>query len=79
MRCGKNKFCVGFEGNRVYCYGKSDGCLWDSNDCSTDQDCKKYSTQSAKYTVVVVNLRVLLDQVDGEVMRANKVMIKIIC
>ena len=29
--------------------------------------------------LMVVNLRVLLDQVDGEVMRANKVMIKIIC
>ena len=49
-KCGRNKFCVGFEKDRVYCYGASDGCLWNKNDCTSDEDCTKYSTESAKYT-----------------------------
>lgn len=51
MKCGSNKFCVGFEpDHKVYCYGNKDGCLWGQNSCNTDQDCKQYSTSSAKYT-----------------------------
>lgn len=51
MKCGSNKFCLGFEpDNKVYCYGSKDGCLWGQNSCNTDQDCNKYSTSSAKYT-----------------------------
>ena len=43
-KCGANGFCVGFEGTRVYCYGSSSGCKWNSNDCRTDSDCTKYRT-----------------------------------
>lgn len=51
MKCGSNKFCLGFEpDHKVYCYGNSGGCLWGQNSCNTDQDCNKYSTSSAKYT-----------------------------
>ena len=51
MKCGSNNFCVGFEGNKVYCYGSSSKCLWSENDCNTDGDCsKKYTTSSLKYT-----------------------------
>ena len=51
MKCGVNKFCVGFEANKVYCYGSSSGCLWSKNDCNTDGDCsKKYTTLSLKFT-----------------------------
>ena len=48
--CGANKFCVGFEQGKVYCYGYSTGCKWNSDDCNVDADCSKYSTSSAKYT-----------------------------
>mmetsp|Transcript_157537 Transcript_157537/g.273301 ORF Transcript_157537/g.273301 Transcript_157537/m.273301 type:complete len:987 (+) Transcript_157537:3-2963(+) len=48
--CGSSNFCLGFEGDgHVYCYGSSAGCLWSSNDCSTDDDCLKYTTASPKY------------------------------
>ena len=50
IKCGKNKFCVGFENDRVYCYGSTHACLWNLNDCQTDQDCKKYSSVSPKLT-----------------------------
>ena len=52
LRCGKNKFCVGYEpDDKVYCYGSNDGCLWDKNTCNTDDDCKvKYSMSSPKFT-----------------------------
>eukprot|EP01047_Picozoa_sp_COSAG01_P021106 COSAG01_NODE_1215_length_11206_cov_8.747096_5_plen_1561_part_00 len=51
MKCGVNRFCVGFEGSQVFCYGASNGCLWNQNDCSTDADCLKYNTStSPKYT-----------------------------
>jgi len=52
MKCGSNKFCVGFEpDNKVYCYGDNNGCKWNSNDCNTDQDCiDKYTTSSPKFT-----------------------------
>ena len=51
-KCGENKFCVGYEPQtgHVYCYGKSNGCKWSSNDCATDSDCSKYTTSSPKYT-----------------------------
>lgn len=50
MKCGVNSFCVGFEGANVYCYGAASGCMWGRSDCSTDTDCSKYSSSSAKYT-----------------------------
>ena len=50
LKCGTNKFCVGHEGEKIYCYGKSDGCKWNENDCSTDSDCSKYTTDSLKFT-----------------------------
>lgn len=52
IKCGSNKFCIGFEpDNKVYCYGSSGACLWGQGDCVTDQDCKnKYSSTSPKYT-----------------------------
>ena len=51
MKCGSNHFCVGFEpDHKVYCYGSKDGCLWGQNSCTTNADCNKYSTSSAKYT-----------------------------
>jgi hypothetical protein len=48
-KCGTNKFCVGFEGLQVFCYGNDHGCLWKSNDCAEDSDCSKYTTNSAKF------------------------------
>ena len=49
-KCGEHKFCVGFEGNKVYCYGSNNRCLWNSQDCTKDEDCKKYNYGSPKYT-----------------------------
>ena len=49
-KCGKNRFCVGFEGKKVYCYGSDVGCLWNDNTCINDADCKKYTVSSPKYT-----------------------------
>jgi hypothetical protein len=41
--------CVGFEGDRVYCYGNDDRCLIGA--CSKDSDCSKYNTtDSPKHT-----------------------------
>ena len=48
VKCGENKFCVGFEGNKVYCYGLTSGCKWYTNDCTDDSDCFKYNTSSPK-------------------------------
>ena len=50
VKCGENRFCVGFEGQKVYCYGATIGCKWNSQDCTEDADCHKYSTNSTKYT-----------------------------
>lgn len=51
IKCGENNFCVGFEGDKVYCYGKPNGgCYWKENDCTTDSDCSKYTIESPKYT-----------------------------
>ena len=50
IKCGSNKFCVGMYNSRPYCYGNNGGCLWGRNDCQTDNDCKKYSVNSPKYT-----------------------------
>jgi len=51
MKCGSNKFCLGFEpDHKIYCYGSDGGCLWGQNTCDTDQDCSKYTTSSPKYT-----------------------------
>ena len=51
MKCGSNKFCLGFESdNKVYCYGSNGGCLWGQNSCNTDQDCNKFTESSPKYT-----------------------------
>ena len=50
MHCGENKFCLGFEENKVYCYGNNNGCLWGQNTCNTNDDCKKYTKNSLKYT-----------------------------
>lgn len=47
---GTGRFCVGFEGPSVYCYGKADGCMWGSSECTSDADCAKYSATSPKYT-----------------------------
>ena len=49
-RCGSNNFCVGFEYDRIFCYGSENGCLWNSMDCLQDSDCSKYTTQSLKYS-----------------------------
>ena len=49
-RCGKNNFCVGFEYDRIFCYGSDKGCKWNSNDCLKDSDCSKYTTSSLKYS-----------------------------
>ena len=49
--CGVNKFCLGFQSDRkVYCYGRSNGCAWNTNDCRTNQDCLKYNTNSVRFT-----------------------------
>ena len=50
VKCGSYNFCVGFEGNKVYCYGSQNKCLWRRNDCITDEDCKKYTSSSPKFT-----------------------------
>ena len=53
MKCGKNRFCVGFEpDNRTYCYGLENGCGWmDGEKCATDDDCfMAFDIQSPKYT-----------------------------
>lgn len=50
MHCGENKFCLGFEENKVYCYGNNNACLWGQNTCNTNDDCKKYTKNSLKYT-----------------------------
>ena len=50
-KCGKNGFCVGFEGNSIYCYGSTSGCLWGKvPDCKVDSDCVKYLGSKEKYT-----------------------------
>ena len=48
--CGINNFCVGFEYDRIFCYGSDQGCLWNSNDCLQHSDCSKYTTSSPKYS-----------------------------
>ena len=50
--CGANNFCVNTENNNTnyYCYGSQDGCLWDTQDCTTDSDCNKYTKSSPRYT-----------------------------
>ena len=54
VTCSANKFCVGFEkrdGKDMYnCYGKDGACLWGKKDCATDEDCKKYTKDSPKYS-----------------------------
>jgi hypothetical protein len=50
MKCGTNKFCVGFEENKVYCYGANNECLWDKKSCNSDTDCRRYDKTSLKYT-----------------------------
>lgn len=35
IRCGKDKFCVGFDGSEVVCYGSATKCLWNENTCKT--------------------------------------------
>ena len=60
ISCGSSgapahKFCVGFEGSEVYCYGSNSGCKWPDaetpDDCATDADCsRKYTTSSPKFT-----------------------------
>ena len=49
-KCGRNHFCVGFEGKKVFCYGSDTRCLWYSNTCSNDADCNKYTINSPKFT-----------------------------
>lgn len=49
IKCGSGKFCVGVEGNDIFCYGANNGCLWNSG-CSTNDDCKKYTSASPKYS-----------------------------
>eukprot|EP00930_Biecheleria_cincta_P067071 TRINITY_DN5344_c0_g2_i1.p1 TRINITY_DN5344_c0_g2~~TRINITY_DN5344_c0_g2_i1.p1 ORF type:complete len:5220 (+),score=634.47 TRINITY_DN5344_c0_g2_i1:1608-17267(+) len=48
--CGRHRFCLGWEGENVYCYGSSGGCKWGQNDCQQDADCAKYGSSSPKYT-----------------------------
>lgn len=52
IKCGAYNFCVNkMNNNRAYCYGSSGGCLWGSNDCTSDKDCQKYDkVTSPKYT-----------------------------
>ena len=50
IKCGSNNFCVGMRNNLPHCYGKKDGCLWGSNDCTKDADCSKYTEASPAYT-----------------------------
>lgn len=50
--CGAYNFCVNTQnyGKNYYCYGETSGCLWNTNDCTTDSDCSKYTTSSLSYT-----------------------------
>jgi len=50
ITCGPHNFCVGMRNNLPHCYGKTDGCLWGSNDCTKDSDCSKYTEASPAYT-----------------------------
>ncbi|MAD33197.1 MAG: hypothetical protein CMJ88_05515, partial [Planctomycetes bacterium] len=51
MRCHpSHKFCLAWEGSKVYCYGSTRGCLWGHNSCRHDKDCLKYDSLSPKYT-----------------------------
>jgi hypothetical protein len=44
-----NSFCVGFEGDTPYCYGRNGACKWGVQDCHTDADCaNQYNTNSPK-------------------------------
>lgn len=49
VKCGSSRWCLGFEGSKVYCYGKSTTCI--PNDCRSDADCKKYTVKTSKWTV----------------------------
>lgn len=51
IKCGINNFCVNVKNDKAYCYGKSSGCLWNTNDCSSTSDCSKYNVNtSPQYT-----------------------------
>ena len=42
--CTTNNVCVGFEKDRIYCYGSYDGCFLPSQlDCLSDDDRMKYT------------------------------------
>lgn len=49
MFCGPHNFCMQRANNRIYCFGSNGGCLWGRNDCSSDDDCKKYNGDSSKF------------------------------
>ena len=52
IKCGRYNFCVGIEpDNNIYCYGSSQGCLWNQNpsSCNSDSDCAEYNTSSPKF------------------------------
>jgi hypothetical protein len=53
-KCGSDNICLGFEGNHVYCYGSTGGCLWGQNDCTRNSHCFKYSPHSPKYDAGVI-------------------------
>jgi len=50
IKCGSNNFCVGMRNNLPHCYGKKEGCMWGTNDCTKDADCSKYTEASPAYT-----------------------------
>jgi hypothetical protein len=52
IKCGSHKFCGSADPDNqyVYCYGESNTCKWNQNDCNNDNDCQKYTKSSAKYT-----------------------------
>jgi hypothetical protein len=57
IKCGIYNFCVNVKNNKdvtfnkAYCYGSSSGCLFDTNDCTSNSDCLKYDTNtSPQYT-----------------------------
>lgn len=50
IKCGSNHFCVNVVDNKPTCYGDNAGCLWNTQDCSSDADCAKYDDLSPKYT-----------------------------
>ena len=56
VKCGSNNFCVGWAWNKPYCYGSDTDCLWDKNDCTKDEDCKKYPVYSSKFTTAVTDM-----------------------